>query len=247
MKKSSWDVVKRIIHEANIVVEVLDARFPEETRNLEIEQKVRAQGKKIIYVLNKCDLVPKNELEQEKKKLYPCVFVSSKNREGTSILRRTIIFTADRPDIKVGVLGYPNTGKSSLINALKGHRSAKVSPLSGFTKHSQWVRIDKRILLIDSPGVIPFGEKSHLKHVMISATDYSKVEDPDLVAMDLIALYKGTIENFYGVETQENPEKTLDAIAIKLNRLKKGGVPDLDAMARIIIKDWQKGKIRKAR
>ncbi|MBW3011580.1 50S ribosome-binding GTPase [Candidatus Woesearchaeota archaeon] len=247
MKKSFWDIVNKIIHDSNVVLEVLDARFPEETRNREIEQKVRAQGKKVIYVLNKCDLVPKQFLEEAKSKLKPCVFVSSKNHQGTLILRKLILKIGDREKIKVGVLGYPKTGKSSLINALKGKKSAKTSPISGFTKAMQWVRIDNRIMLIDSPGVIPFREKMPLKHVLISTTDYSSVEDPDAAAMDLIAAFPGQFEAYYGVKPHKDPQDTLEEIALKNNKLKKGGVPDVDTMARIIIKDWQQGKIRKAR
>ncbi|MBW2995522.1 50S ribosome-binding GTPase [Candidatus Woesearchaeota archaeon] len=246
MAKSFWKVVNQIIRESDIVLEVLDARFIEETRNEEIEFKCQQLGKKVIYVINKSDLVSKNELTDAKKSLNPCVFMSAKLHQGTSILRTMILKIGDKPQIKVGVLGYPNTGKSSLINALKGKKSARTSPLSGFTKGMQWIRINPRILMIDSPGVVPFGEKHELKHVLIATTDYSSVKEPDLLAMDLIKIYKGRIERHYGVNPGKNAQQTLEEIALKHRKLMKGGLPDAETMARIIIKDWQAGKIKKA-
>ena len=246
MAKRFWEIVNKILKESDVILEVLDARFIEETRNKEIEYKAKNYGKKLIYVINKCDLVSKEEMDEAKKTLDPCVFISSTKHQGTSILRKTILKIGDRQKIRVGVLGYPNTGKSSLINALKGKKSAKTSPISGFTKAEQWVRIDPRIMMIDSPGVVPFGEKEALKHILIATTDYSSAKEPDLMAMDLIKIYKGRIEMHYGVNPGKSPMETLDEIALKHRKLKKGGEPDAETMARIIIKDWQAGKIRKA-
>jgi ribosome biogenesis GTPase A len=244
--KSFWSVANQIIKESDVILEVLDARFIDETRNYEIEKKVRQLNKKIIYVINKSDLVPKEELTGVKKELVPSVFISATKHMGTLILRKMILKVGDKPQIRVGVLGYPNTGKSSLINALKGRKSAPTSPLSGFTKGKQWIRIDKRIMMIDSPGVVPFGEKEELKHVLIATTDYSSAKEPDLLAMDLIKIYKGRIERHYGVNLGKDPGQTLEKIALKNRKLKKGGVADVETMARIIIKDWQAGKIKKA-
>jgi len=246
--RTKWTIVNKILHDCNLILEILDARFPEETRNKEIEEKVRRQGKKLIYVINKCDLVPKHYLLEMKKKFDPCVFVSARRKYGTSMLYRAILRTATKENIVVGVLGYPNTGKSSVINALKGKKSARVSPLAGFTKSVQWVRISQRVMMMDSPGVIPFGEKEHLKHVLISAADYGSVKDPDLMVMDLMKLYKGHIETHYGVKPNtEHPDKALEEIALKHNKLRKGGVIDTEAMSRIILKDWQQGRIKKAK
>jgi len=220
MAKSFWEIVNKIIKESDLVLEVLDARFIDETRNIEIEKKVKRQGKKVIYVINKSDLIPMRELIEAKKTLTPCIFVSAKKHQGTSILRKTILKVGDKPKIKVGVLGYPNTGKSSLINALKGKKAAKTSPLSGFTKGAQWIRIDPRILMIDSPGVIPFGEKHELKHVLIATANYSSVKEPDLLVMDLIKIYKGRIERRYGVNPGKSAQETLEEIALKHRKLK---------------------------
>jgi ribosome biogenesis GTPase A len=234
-------VVETVIRESDVVLEVLDARFVEETRNKAIEDKTRELNKKLIYVINKSDLVQINKVKEIKKTLRPCAFISAKKHLGTTILRKLILMIANKKEIKVGVVGYPDTGKSSLINALKGKRSARVSPIAGFTKTIQWIRVDKRIMMLDSPGVVPFGEKSALGRLL--TVDYNKAEDLDLFAMDLIEISDGKIEKFYGVTSLESSEKILEAIALKFKLLKKGGEPDVVRMARRIIKDWQSGEI----
>ncbi|MEK6905478.1 MAG: hypothetical protein AABX24_03685, partial [Nanoarchaeota archaeon] len=75
-----WKHVNQVLREAEIIIEVLDARFIQETRNKEIEYKVRSSGKKILYVLNKCDLVNIEELKEKTKELQPSVFISSRDR-----------------------------------------------------------------------------------------------------------------------------------------------------------------------
>ena len=73
-----WKHVNEVLREADIIIEVLDARFIDETRNREIEYKVRSSGKRILYVMNKCDLVNIEELKEKSKELQPSVFISSK-------------------------------------------------------------------------------------------------------------------------------------------------------------------------
>jgi ribosome biogenesis GTPase A len=149
---SYWAIVNKVIRDADILLEVLDARSVDASRNEEVEDKVREAGKTLIYVVNKCDLVDKRTMEKMKKKLKPSVFVSATERLGTSYLREEIMKRAPKGAFKVGVLGYPNTGKSSIINSLKGRSSARASSVSGFTHGCQNVRISQRFMLIDSPG-----------------------------------------------------------------------------------------------
>ena len=170
MPKNFWRVVKKVIDESDILLLVMDSRMVAESRNHEIEVKVAAAHKPLIYVINKADLVEKESLEKWKKVLKPCVFISATMHLGGSYLREEIQKHAPSGEFKVGVLGYPNTGKSSIINALKGRSSASVSSQSGHTKGEQKLRAGGKIILLDTPGVIPFGEKDKLKHAMISTT-----------------------------------------------------------------------------
>jgi ribosome biogenesis GTPase A len=238
-----WQVVNRIIKEADILLEVLDARMVQESRNKEIEDKVKKAGKVLIYVINKCDLVEKSRLERFKRELRPCIFMSAKKKLGTSFLRSEIMKKAPKDEFKVGVLGYPNTGKSSVINALKGKGSAPTAPISGYTKGAQLIRVSKRMYLIDSPGVFPYKEKDEAKHAMMAARTFADLKDPEGSALGLIERFPFFIERYYDVAHHTDPQETLDEIALKLNKLKKGGVPDTNAAARIVLRDWQEGKI----
>lgn len=249
MPASFWEIVNRVIEKSDIILEILDARLPEETRNREIEEKARKLGRSLIYVINKSDLIEKKTAEDIKSKLKPSVFVSSIKHHGTTILLHEIIKQAktkypEKEKIIVGIVGYPNVGKSSVINALKGRSSAPSSSRSGYTKHEQLIKVTNKIYLIDTPGVFPFLEKDEFKHVLTASVDPSKLKDPEAAALMIIQELAGKVEEFYDVGRCEDAEETLELIAMKKNKLKKGNKPDTKAMAKIIINDWQKGNIK---
>jgi ribosome biogenesis GTPase A len=254
MPKSFWNIVNNVIKEADVILLLLDARLIEETRNAEVETKVNKAKKPLIYVITKCDLVDKKILS--KIKLKPSVFVSSKGHLGTGILRERILIEGnkkykDKKAFHVGVLGYPNVGKSSLINAMKGKKTAPSSSVSGLTKGVQKVRADNRVVFLDTPGVVPYREKNDSKHAFIGTIDFNKVKDPDIVVMELMEKYPGKIEMHYGiiesrfgVEIPTDIEESLEKIAKKRKLLRKGNEPDIERTAKMILKDWQTGKIQ---
>jgi len=245
--KRAWKSVFKIINEADIVLEVLDSRDPESFRNKRIEEIVTKKGKQLILVINKSDLVPKEVLEKWKKKLckeHPTVYISSKDRLGTRILRKTILKYATKIPVKVALIGYPNVGKSSIINVLKGKHSAGTSPIPGFTKHSQLFRITPKIFILDTPGVYPAGDEISL--ILKSALEVEKIDDPIKCALELIKFVKEKgskqLVKVYGIDTDDDFE-FLEKLAIKRGRLLKGGKPDIEEASRIVLRDWQKGKI----
>lgn len=240
---SFWKHVNSVLREADIVIEVLDARLIEETRNEEIEDKIRKAKKKILYVINKCDLVKEEKLKNIKKGLRPAVFISSKDHLGTTILKKKILELSRGDKVAVGVLGYPNVGKSSLINALAGKRAARTSSESGFTKGLQKIRVDNKILLLDTPGVFPRKEKDVIKHGKTGSVDYTKIKDPEMAALGLIEDEAELIKQHYKIEG-EDCEEILEQIALKFNKLEKGGKANLDSAARFLLKEWQTGKIK---
>lgn len=257
-RKKYPPIVDEIIRTCDLILEILDARFIEETRNLEIENEIKRLGKKIIFVMNKADLV--NVKEKEKAlspEIFPYIFISSKNRTSTSKLRdflkrevRKVDLINQRERFQVGIIGYPNTGKSSLINVLSGRASAKTGAQAGFTKGLQKIRLTSDILLLDTPGVIPRAEYSMTeqgaiaKHTKVFARDYSKVKDPELVVAMLMKTYSEKIEEFYKIKVDGNAEELILEIGKQRNLLKKGGEIDEDRAARIILKDWQVGNIK---
>ena len=239
--KNFWDIVNHVVKEADIILLVMDARFPEQTDNPELIDK--AGEKDIIYVLNKADLVNRETLRKWKKKYPNCIYISAKEHKGTTVLLHKILQIAEGQKVSVGVVGYPNTGKSSVINALKGRKSASTSPHSGHTKAKQLIKITDNVYLIDTPGVLPYMEKDKIKLAMIGATDFTKTKDPDLAAMELIKNKKSLICKYYGIKENGSAEKIIENIAIRLKKLVKGGEPNINETARLILRDWQKGKI----
>jgi hypothetical protein len=245
MVDTFWRSVKRVIHESDVVVEVLDARFIEDTRNRELEQKIRAMGRPLVFALCKADMAKKSDLEKAKKRLVDCAFVSTKSRWGAGKLRELILKRAAMKGIdepRVGIVGYPNTGKSSVINMLKGRKSARTSPEAGRTRGMQYLRAPG-MMLIDTPGVIPYKEEDQVKHITISVQNIHHMQDSVSGLLKLMTAYPGVIEKHYGVNVMEDMEEAIGEIALKMHTLKKGGVPDMDRIARIILKEWQAGKI----
>ena len=254
-------IVKEVIYESDIVLEILDARFIDEMRNFEVEKKVQELKKPLIFVFNKCDLADKKQMEAKKKDLKNSVFISSKDRMGTKILidkikeiadgldpnRRTYhksFAPEDKKIIIVGLVGYPNTGKSSVINILKGRKVAESSPHSGYTKAKKLIKITQDIYLMDTPGILRSQDIDKSNHVLVGAMDVSKIKDPEPEALRLMRTLDGKIEKFYGVEKREEALEALEEIAKKFNRYRKGGVPDTEVISRKIIQDWQRGKIK---
>lgn len=263
-RKEFPELVREFVEKADIILEVLDSKFPKETRNLEMEHIIKGYGKKLIYILNKTDLVNPKELkktlELELLDLKPFVLVSCQTRRGSGELRDRIKIEAkslakdkkykegwDR-DVIVAVIGYPNTGKSSVINLLVGRSSAKTAREAGFTKGVQKIRLAEGIVLLDTPGVIRENETTEeygkMKLARIGVKTFDKVKDPEIVVQQLMKEYPGVVEKFYNIPAEGDSDSLIEEIGKRNNFLVKGGQVDINRSAKLIIKDWQDGKIR---
>lgn len=272
--KGYWDLIKQIIIESDIVLEILDARFIELSRNKEVERLIKEMNRPVIFVINKSDLVSKRRLKNQIKKLdkdIDFVFLSTKDSNSMRILLYKIKETfkkygkreiSDEQDefltkylrkikgnIVVGILGYPNVGKSSIINALCHKKKAIVSKKAGTTHGIHWIKATEEIKFIDSPGVIPLEKKEEVKDALINARNKEKLKDPRLVAYEIIKLFlkinKKFFEDFYKIKiTNTDLDKIIKDIAIKKRYLLKQGKPDENRAYMTIIKDWQDSKIR---
>lgn len=250
---SLWKYVNHTIFNADVLLMVLDVRYIEDTRNREIERKVAIEGKPLIYVLTKCDLMEEDEIRSLKTKLSPVAFVSGKEGTGLVPLRDKILSIAHNKGIKkrplsVGILGYPNVGKSSLINSWVGKDAAGVGAKSGYTRSVQKVQADGKIVLLDTPGVIPMQGKDFLRSAQTGTLDAAHTRRADDVIFEIMKKFPGKVERYYGVAAIDDYEETIEIIAEKNDIMKrgkkKGTQPDFDRMCKMILADWQRGLIK---
>ena len=242
MKQDFWSTVEDVIKKSDVVLHVIDSRYPEESRNLKVEKMALHYGKGLIHVFTKFDLVEDKEFPITVEG--PFCLVSAVDYYGLNKLRDKIIIEGkrrhqDKP--RVGVVGYPNVGKSSLINAFKGKKSAGTSSEPGFTKGRQLLGT-RNFMFVDSPGVIPVDEEDDIAKIKMGMKSINE-EDVELAALEIIESLKGKVEAHFKVPVSDDFDETLENIAIKKNLLRKGGEADTERMARVIVKLFQEGKI----
>ncbi|MGQ4891128.1 MAG: GTPase [Candidatus Njordarchaeia archaeon] len=239
-----WSAVKG----ADVIVEVLDPRDPPGFRFEKIESRLVEMGKKVILVINKADLVPRKVLDRWKKVFseeLPTVYISARYRLGTGELRKIIIRSVPREKkiINVAVVGYPNVGKSTIINILKGSHSAPTGSKPGLTRHTQIIRRG-RLKIFDTPGVFPIENEIDL--VYKGAIRVEKLDDPIYYCSKLLdyilKIDANSVYRSYSIQETE-PMKIIEKFALLRKKLRPGGVPDLETAAKMIIKDWQDGKL----
>lgn len=240
-KKTPFQIIKKITEKADVVIEVIDARMPELTRNKQLEEEIT---KPLIIVANKVDLISRKALG----KLQDYVKVSSIKGQGIGTLIRLIKSKTTWKKPWVAVIGYPNIGKSSLINQLSKGGRARTSSESGFTKGYQYIAGRGNIMLVDSPGIIPFEAHDEVRLGLVAGLSPEKLEDPDIVAEELIKLLKinnpKALGRAYGIDSSKSPEKIILEFGKKRHMLKKGGKIDTRRAAIHILIDWHKGKIK---
>uniref|UniRef100_A0A8C9F5L0 Guanine nucleotide-binding protein-like 3 n=1 Tax=Pavo cristatus TaxID=9049 RepID=A0A8C9F5L0_PAVCR len=276
-KKTKKALDKNVIETSDVVLEVLDARDPMGCRCPQLEQAITCSGgeKKLLLVLNKIDLVPKENLEKwlnYLKKEFPTVAFKSatllKDRNQETFSRRRARIDLSRHTesfgseclvrllqeygrtqskaIQVGIVGFPNVGKSSIINSIKKDRVCDVGPARGVTKSMQAVRIDKQMKILDSPSIVADPTSSAVTLALRSIIHTGELCSVNVVkAVDAILNHcnKQQVMMFYSIPDFQNTEELLSVLAQKRGMLKKGGVPDIENMAESLLCDWTGSKI----
>ncbi|KAI4222972.1 MAG: hypothetical protein LQ349_007523, partial [Xanthoria aureola] len=161
------------------------------------------------------------------------------------LLRQFSSLHSDRKQISVGFIGYPNTGKSSIINTLRKKKVCTVAPIPGETKVWQYITLMKRIYLIDCPGVVPPNANDSEQDILLRGV--VRVENVGNPHVYIPAVLKKTkpqhIERTYDVRGFNNATEFLELLARKAGRLLKGGEADVDGVAKMVLNDFLRGKI----
>jgi len=245
-----WQSVSELIRNADVIIEVIDSRMPEIATNKDVEKLVEKNKKQLIKVFNKTDLLSEGALKRLKKE-YKGFFVSVKDNQGVSELRNKLKMISKKKkdeDLKVGFVGYPNAGKSSLINILTRRGKTKVSRKAGTTRGIQWINFSN-IKIIDSPGVISNNEWNESRLAIINAKNANKLKNPEKVALGIIDMFLNKdprgLEERYNIEVKgKTLWEIMDSIGQSKKIFKKGGELDENRIYFLIINDWQKGRLK---
>ena len=161
------------------------------------------------------------------------------------LLRQLARMRTDKQYISVGLVGYPNVGKSSVINTLRSKKVCNVAPIPGETKVWQYITLMKRIFLIDCPGVVYSGAgDSDTDAVLKGVVRVENLEDATEHISEILNRVKPEyIRRAYKLKSWEDAEDFLGQVARGAGKLCKGGDPDLNTAAKMVLHDWQRGKI----
>ena len=149
-----------------------------------------------------------------------------------------------KQQITVGVVGFPNVGKYSLINSLKRSRAAATGNTPGVTKTMQEIQLDKNIILLDSPGVVLSTDAQSDSLILRQAIKIEGLDDPVKPVEALLArVAEDEFFKLYKISKWTSTENMLGQVARKKGLIKAGGIANLDEAARSILRDYQNGKI----
>ena len=260
----------------DIVIELLDARIPISSQNPDIAEITA--GKKKLVVLNKCDLADEKQnnlwIQEFSKKGIPAICTDSNSGRGIELVIKQVekIMSEEMKNqaekgrigrkIRAMVLGIPNVGKSSFINRISKRTTAGVGNKPGVTKQKQWIRINEKIELLDTPGVLwpKFESEEGALHLAFTGTIKEEVLEKTEVAYFLVKFllenyrqklcerYKITEEYIEQTLSQDQPENSnIYEIMLEIGRKRgcviSGGNIDEEKTAKIILDEFKNGKI----
>lgn len=247
----------------DLIIELVDARVPLSSRNPDIDQL--GQNKSRLILLNKADLADERQNEAWKEyfqsKGFYVVKVDSRNGAGMKTIQNVIQEACkekierdrrrgikNRP-IRAMVAGIPNVGKSTFINTFAGKACAKTGNKPGVTKGKQWIRLNKNVELLDTPGILWPKFEDQLVGIRLACV--GSIKD-DILNIEELALwlleklkkdYPGFLGKRYGISEEGTPLETLEAIAKARGCLKRGEELDYVKASGLIFDDFRGGKI----
>ena len=247
----------------DLIIELVDARVPLSSRNPDIDKL--GQNKSRLILLNKADLADEKQNDAWKEyfqsKGFYVVKVDSRNGSGMKIIQNVIQEACkekierdrrrgikNRP-IRAMVAGIPNVGKSTFINTFAGKACAKTGNRPGVTKGKQWIRLNKNVELLDTPGIL--WPKFDDQQVGMRLAFVGSIKD-DILNMEELSLnlieyleknYAGLIAKRYGISDEGSPVEMLGEIAKARGCLKKGEELDYAKASNVFFDDFRSGKI----
>ncbi len=247
----------------DLVIELLDARVPRSSRNPDIDEL--AKGKSRLVLLNKSDLSDQKINDKWYRyftqKGYVTLLIDSKNRKGFAPIHKAVEeacaqkLERDRKKgitgrpVRAMVVGIPNVGKSTFINSLCKKASTKTGNKPGVTKGKQWIRLDKSVELLDTPGILwpKFEDETTGINLALIGSISDQIIDEALLALDLIGYLKknapGTLAERYDTDEDGEDIAILEGIARRRGCIKRGNEPDHDKAAHMLLDDLRSGKL----
>ena len=247
----------------DLIIELVDSRAPISSRNPDIDELGKQKAR--IILLNKYDLADEKRnqewMEYFKKKGFFVVKVNSKSGAGVKSIQGVIQEACkekierdrkrgilNRP-VRAMVVGIPNVGKSTFINALAGKACTKTGNKPGVTKGKQWIRLNKGVELLDTPGILwpKFEDQSvGLKLAWIGSIK-DELLNTEGLAIELITFinhhYEGVLSKKYNIESSDDPHISLSRIAESRHCLLKGNELDIAKAASLFVDDFRNGRI----
>ena len=251
----------------DVIVEVIDSRCPNSSRNPEIDQL--AKDKIRILLFNKLDLADDERsklfMEDFQRRGFFTMGIDARNRASVKRVNKLIqeasqpLYEKNRKKgissqmVRAMVLGIPNVGKSTFINAFVGRSTAKTGNKPGVTRGNQWIKLDKNVQLLDTPGITwPKFEREIVGYnlALIGSINDDILPIEDLVfyfLKYLVRYYPKAILERYGIEPEEGEAalSIMDKIAVKRACIKKGGDVAYTRVSRLILDDFRSGRLGK--
>ncbi len=249
----------------DIMIELVDARIPLSSRNPDVDQL--AAGKYRLILLNKSDMADERVTAQWeeyfKSKGFFVAKTNSKAGKGVKATQNIIMEACkeklerdkkrgikNRP-IRAMIAGIPNVGKSTFINSLVGRACTKTGNKPGVTKGKQWIKLNKNIELLDTPGILwpKFEDQMVGLRLALIGSIRDEILNQDEMALELICYlkehYPGILSDRYDVEESEDKVKILESIAINRNCKLKGDELDYTKASKILLEEFRNGKLGK--
>lgn len=247
----------------DLVVELVDARIPVSSHNPDIDELGKQKSR--LVLLNKADLADeaKNQAwcEYYKAQGSYAVRLDARNRGGMKAVQEAISEACkekiernrrrgilNRP-MRAMVVGIPNVGKSTFINSFAGKACAKTGNKPGITKGKQWIRLNKNVELLDTPGILwpKFEDQAVGQHLAWIGSIKDELLNKEELALELIGelqkAYPGLLAKRYELNEEMEPPAVFEALAKNRGCLKKGGGLDYGKAAALLLDEFRSGKL----